>query len=101
MKNNDNHSMIVRADARAMSATTALTVRHSPTWKASDADKRTFKGKKFTGTSACISYFNADKSDARVFSAAQSRKENAKRNTPTTQYVAPLISRLAPIGNVE
>jgi hypothetical protein len=78
----NTHAMVVRSDARAMSAVTATDTRVSERWLASNADKRTFGGKPFTGTSACVSYrLDADgnKVDAKVFRAApKDRKPNRR-----------------------
>lgn len=69
-----DHAMMVRADARAQSAVTALSTRVNDRWQASKADSRIFDGKPFTGTSACISY----KSDGTVsiFRTPRTRKPN-------------------------
>lgn len=69
-----DHAMVIKADAKAFGAVTALDTRVSDRWQPSDASKRTFGGKRFSGTSECISY-KAD-GTATIFRATRTRKNN-------------------------
>lgn len=69
-----DNAMVIRADATAMGAVTALDTRVSQRWQPSDANKRTFGGKRFSGTSECISY-KAD-GTATIFKSTRTRKNN-------------------------
>jgi hypothetical protein len=86
-----NHAMVVRSDARAMGAITALSapMRRKPNM----SDYR-------TGNRAgeCISYFKADRSDAVIFRAERINKPN-RRFTPERAHRI-TCADLAPIGNV-
>jgi hypothetical protein len=65
-----DHAMVIRADAKAMGAVTAL----------STTNRR--KPRTSAPASECISYFAEDKSDARIFRATRStsvRKPNRRR----------------------
>ncbi len=107
----NDHKMVVRSDARAMSAVTALSTRVSDRWQGSNADTRTFDGKPFTGTSNCVSYYlddDGNKVNARLFRAAHRRKSNRIPNRYTSEQIdaindAPVARRssadLAPIGD--
>lgn len=90
-----NHAMVIKADARAMSAVTALDTRVSERWHPSQADKRIFDGKLFTGTSECISY-KAD-GTASIFRSTRTRKPN--RVTTAAQVHRITAADLAPIGD--
>lgn len=89
-----NHAMVVRADARAIGAITALgaPMRRKP----NTTDYR-------TGNRAgeCISYFNADRSDATIFRASRTRKPNRRSNVVAEVSHRITAADLAPIGNVE
>lgn len=67
-----DHKMVIRADARAIGAITALGAPMRR--KANTSDYR-------TGNRAgeCISYFKSDKSDATVFKPTRTRKPNRRR----------------------
>jgi hypothetical protein len=58
----NDHKMVIRADARAMGAVTAL----STTYRR--------KPRTYTSASTCISYHNADKSDAVIFRSARAER---------------------------
>lgn len=92
--------MVIRADARAMGAVTALDTRVSPRWNASRASARTFGGVPFTGTSECISY--APDGTASVFTP-RTRKPNRTRariaQENTRQSYAERVAQLGAIGD--
>lgn len=97
-----DHAMMIRADAKAMGAVTAIDTRVSARWMTSKPSKRTFGGRPFTGTSECISY-KAD-GTASVFSPA--RTTNARSKTRIVQdnarqSYADRVAQLGAIGNVE
>lgn len=83
---------MIRADARAIGAVTSTTTRVSERWHQSPNRR----------ASECISYFNADKSDARVFRAAS--PDRAPRTTAprTTKVSAGALydARLALLGAI-
>lgn len=87
-----NHAMVVRADARALGAITALgaPMRRKP----NTSDYR-------TGNRAgeCISYFKADRSDAVIFRAERTKKPNRTFIDNSRRRIT--AADLAPIGNVE
>jgi len=73
--------MVIKADAKAMGAVTAQSTRVSKRWQASNPDKRVFNGKRFTGTSVCISYTNRDRSDAVIFRSARAERRATTRRS--------------------
>lgn len=90
-----DHAMVIRADAKAIGAVTALDTRVSARWQASRADTRTFNGRLFTGTSECISYKNGT---ASIFRSTRTRKTN--RVTPTVAVPRRITAAdLQPIGD--
>jgi len=97
----NDHSIVVRSDARAMGAVTALDTRVSKRWQVSNPDKRTFKGKPFSGTSECVSYkLDADgnKTGAHIFRKARG-SYNRKPNRVVDGSRRITAADLAPIGD--
>jgi hypothetical protein len=91
-----DHALVIKADARAMSAITALSTRVSDRWQGSKPSERKFDGKLFTGTSECISY-KAD-GTASIFRSTRTRKTN--RVTPTVEVSRRITAAdLMPIGD--
>lgn len=74
----NDHKMVIRADARAIGAITALGAPMRR--KSAMSDYR-------TGNRAgeCISYYAADKSDAVIFKPQRTRKPNRRRNIVVTE----------------
>jgi|SRR5215469_4007888 len=97
----NDHSIMVRADARSMGAVTALDTRVSSRWQASDPTKRTFGNKPFTGTSACVSYkLDADgnKVGAHIFrNTRDARTRKPNRVVDGAHRIT--AADLAPIGD--
>jgi hypothetical protein len=89
------HELVIKADARAMSAVTALDTRVSQRWQASKADDRIFGGKPFSGTSECISYM--PDGTVSIFRSTRTRKPN--RVTATVAAHRITAADLAPIGD--
>jgi hypothetical protein len=98
----NNHAIVVRSDARAMSAVTALDTRVSARWLPSKADKRTFDHKPFTGTSNCISYKLDDagnKVDAKVFRTVGTRTRKPNRRS-SVNIVSNDYALMAKMGTI-
>jgi hypothetical protein len=90
-----DHAMVVRADARAMGAVTAL----------STTNRR--KPRTYVRASECISYMLTDKSDAIIFKSARAERRatttrsssaNAPKRTTPDMHKA-LLLELATIGD--
>lgn len=73
-----DHSMMIRADARSMGAVTSTTTRVSDRWKSTSNH----------AASECISYYNTDKSDARLFRAARTTRTPATPAVRETKHNA-------------
>ena len=97
--------MLTSEYARPIPAPSGMRVLVNETWTPSNADKRTFDGKRFTGTSECISYdrngnatlFSRTRKPNRSpkrFTAAWADAENKQRHTKSS-------ADLPAIGNVE
>ena len=88
-----------RADAKAFGAVTALSTRVNDRWKESRASDRTFGGKKFSGTSECISY--AADGTATVFKGRTTKKPNRvpSRYSLDNRPHRITAANLAPIGD--
>lgn len=85
-----DHKMMIRADARAMGAVTAL----------STTNRR--KARTYTRASTCISYTMADKSDAVIFRAERAERKihrhGAELSDRAFNYVAPsTAANLSPV----
>jgi len=95
-----DHAIVIKADARAFGAVTALDTRVSKRWQSSNPSKRTFDGKPFTGTSECISYRNGRATlftrarkpnrEPKRYTAEWADKENRRRSTVTAAMLTPI-----------
>lgn len=97
--------MLTAEYSRPIPASPGMRVLVNDTWTPSNKDERTFDGKKFTGTSECISYdrhgnatiFSRTRKPNREpkrYSDAWADKENKRRSTVTA-------ANMPAIGNVE
>lgn len=96
-----DHKMVIRADAKAMGAVTAHTPRVAARWQASKASERTFGGRPFSGTSACISYKGGV---ASIFQPERTKNTRSKvriAQDNARQTYADRVAQLGAIGNVE
>jgi hypothetical protein len=85
-----DHAMVIRADAKAMGAVTALSFTHRR------------KPRTSAPASECISYFNEDKSDARIFRATRAtvnRKPNRRRMIVAQANDISLMAKMGTIHN--
>jgi hypothetical protein len=88
-----DHKMVIRADARAIGAITAL---GAPMRRKSNmSDYR-------TGNRAgeCVSYFKSDKSDATIFKATRTRKPNRRRIVVTESRASLDIALMQNMGTI-
>lgn len=95
----NDHALVIKADARAMSAVTALSTRVSDRWQGSKPSERKFGGKLFSGTSECIS-IKAD-GTASIFRSTRTRKPNrnhVQQNNAQDKRIALLLT-LPAIGD--
>lgn len=88
-----DYGMVIAADARAMGAVNAINRGKRFMQKPRTSDYR-------TGSRAgeCISYFNADKSDATIFRASRTRKPNRRRTVVIAQHND--IALMAKMGTI-
>ena len=86
--NDDKHAMVIRADARAMGAVTALNT----------TNRR--KPRTYVSASECISYYMPDKSDAVLFKSARAeRRATSRRSSSANAPKRMSAADLAPIGD--